>query len=82
MAYPTPRSANAELREGATDGKYRKANGPDRGGVVERTTLDERLDLEPHFYGIAEKHVKRMPDGRSVTTPGFQYVPPADPSFA
>lgn len=81
MAYPPSRSASAELREGATDGKYRKVNGPDRGGVEEMTTLFEREDLNPQWYGIAEKQVKRMPDGRSVTTPRYRHIAPADPSF-
>jgi len=33
MAYPTPRSVNAELREGMTDGAIRKPT-PNRGGFV------------------------------------------------
>lgn len=68
MAYAAPRSANRELDEGMTDGKYRKAI-MDRGGVVENCTYESRRDLTDGWYGIHEAQIKRTPDGIDVRTP-------------
>lgn len=80
MAYAQPRSANAELHEGMTDGVYRKVN-PDRGGDVEPTTYDMRRDLVDGWYGIHEQPVKMLPDGRSCRTPYGVATPPATPEY-
>ena len=74
-AYPS-RSANAELSEGMTDGKYKKVV-TDRGGVVEHTTHLERQDLHDTWYGIHEKYDKVLPDALPQATPNFVSTPPA-----
>lgn len=61
---------NAEISEGMTDGKYKKVT-PNRGGVVERGTYEERADLDDWFYGIHEKQVKVTPDGLLHATPDY-----------
>jgi hypothetical protein len=76
MATARPRSVNAELNEGATDGKYKKVI-TNRGGVVEGTTYDDRMDLADVWHGIHEAPVKVRPDGRSCSTPNFVVTPPA-----
>ncbi len=80
MAYASPRSANAELCEGSTDGKYRKIV-MDRGGVVEDTTYRARCDLTDGWYGLHEAAVKVTPDNKLVHT--MDYVPTAhaDPGY-
>jgi hypothetical protein len=76
MAQARPRSANAELREGMTDGKYKKVI-TDRGGVVEATTYTDRQDLADVWHGIHEAPVKVRPDGLPTQTPNFVATPPA-----
>lgn len=52
MAVNSSRSMNADLREGATDGKYRKAR-PNTGvvpGMGDEIVQQERATLHP-FYG-------------------------------
>jgi hypothetical protein len=78
MAYPRTRSVNAELDEGATDGKYRKVV-MDRGGVVEPATYDSRRHLSDTWHGIHEQGVKIRPDGRACATPYAVATPCADP---
>ena len=78
MAYASPRSANAELCEGSTDGKYRKIV-MDRGGVVEDTTYRARCDLTDGWYGIHEAPSKMTPDGMRVRTPYCVSTPGASP---
>lgn len=69
MAVNTSRSMTAELFEGATDGKYRKAY-PNRGGdLTYDETLHGRADLkrENGFGDITtEKPAgqRELPDGR------------------
>lgn len=70
------RSMNADLHEGATDGKYKKVV-RDRGGVVEGATWAERADLHDPWYGIHEKQPKISGDGVSAPTPDFVPTPPA-----
>lgn len=72
MAYPMARSMNSELAQGLIDGKYKKVIN-DRGGVVEHTTQDSRVDLHDLYYGIHETPSKELPDGRAKTNP--YYVP-------
>jgi hypothetical protein len=76
MVYPLSRSMNADLHEGATDGKYKKVI-QNRGGVVESTTYLERSDLFDAYFGIHEKAVKVSGDGVVAATPN--YVPTHEP---
>jgi len=80
MAYASPRSANAELHEGMTDGKYRKVV-MDRGGLVEPCTYDARMDLTDGFYGIHEEPLKMLPDGRHCRTPYTVHTEEASPEY-
>lgn len=78
MAVNTSRSMNAELREGLTDGSYKKVVN-NRGGVVERATYDSRNELDDVWYGIHEvelKDIKTQPGHN--TTPYFVPTAPAD----
>jgi hypothetical protein len=63
---------NNALSEGSTDGKYKKIN-PNRDGVVDPATYENRADLNNNWYGVTEKAVKVTPDGLLHATPG--YVP-------
>ena len=76
MATAPPRSVNAELSEGMTDGKYKKVV-TDRGGFVERATYLERQDLHDVWYGIHEEPEKVLPDARARHTPNFVATPVA-----
>lgn len=76
MATAPSRSANAELSEGMTDGKYKKVV-TDRGGFVEHTTYLERQDLHDVWYGIHEESDKVLPDALSQRTPNFVATPVA-----
>ena len=76
MATAVPRSANAELNEGMTDGKYKKVI-RDRGGFVEPTTHLVRKDLADIWYGIHEEPMKVLPDALHQCTPNFVATPPA-----
>lgn len=70
MSYAPPRSMNASLSEGATDGKYKKVV-YDRDGVIDPATAESRADLNDQWYGIHEKRVKVAPDGLLHATPSF-----------
>lgn len=74
--YANTRSMNADLHEGATDGKYKKVV-YDRGGVVESLTYRERDPLLDVWYGIHETRDKTAGDGVSAPTPN--YVPTYTP---
>ena len=76
MSYAPSRSANADLNEGMTDGKYKKVI-TDRGGVVERMTYLERQDLADVWHGIHEEPDKVLPDGLLQHTPNFVATPVA-----
>lgn len=76
MATAPSRSANAELSEGMTDGKYKKVV-TDRGGLVEHTTYLERQDLHDVWYGIHEEPDKVLPDALLQHTPNFVATPMA-----
>ncbi len=80
MAYAQPRSANAELDEGMTDGKYKKGI-TDRGGEVENGTWRSRADLIGGFYGIHEAPEKVTPDGLVVRTRNTVHTPCPEPEF-
>jgi hypothetical protein len=69
MAYPESRSMNADLSEGATDGKYKKVR-PDVNAVSDSTYVS-RKDLDDRYYGIHEKQVKVAPDGLLHATPDY-----------
>jgi hypothetical protein len=66
MAVNSSRSMTADLREGATDGKYRKLR-PNTGGdsLNAAVNSDERASLNPlDGYGArVEASVKILPDG-------------------
>lgn len=82
MAHATPRSMNAELNEGATDGKYKKII-VDRGGlgVTQSATTRARIDLNDVWYGRHEDEIKIRPDGQPVHTPNFVQTPPSQAGF-
>jgi len=80
MSYAKPRSCNAEVRAGATDGKYKKVIA-DRGGVVEHTFVADRLDLIDGYYGIHEAPSMVLPDGRVCSNPYAASTPKADPAY-
>ena len=71
MAYPAPRSMNADLEEGMSDGKYKKIV-MNRGGVTEgRLFYEIREPMYDMWYGIHETPEKRFPDGTRSQTPYF-----------
>ena len=76
MGSPQFRSANAELAEGLTDGKYKKVI-RNRGGVVEATTHLARADLADVWFGIHEAPGKVDPDAHYKQTPNFVPTPAA-----
>jgi hypothetical protein len=61
---------NADLNEGATDGKYTKVI-RDRGGAVDPATALARKHLHPSFYGMTEVQPKVRGDGKIVSTPNY-----------
>lgn len=77
MAYPQLRSANASLHAGMTDGAYKKS-APNRGGVVEDTTMEYRQRMSGVWHGFHEIESKVLPDGRVVTVPYYHDVTPYD----
>jgi hypothetical protein len=82
MAYAKTRSVNRELEAGATDGKYRKVIA-DRGGEVEHTFVENRMDLTSAFYGIHESPVFQVPGrpGQPCTNPYAVATPAPDPGY-
>jgi hypothetical protein len=77
MAYPATRSMNQDLKEGMTDGKYKKIV-QNRGGIVEKDVFYmSREDLNDVFYGIHEDPVKSLQDGRTDRTENFVQNKPA-----
>lgn len=74
MAYPQTRGMNNALSEGSTDGKYKKIT-PNRDGVIDPATAENRLDLDDNWFGIHEKQVKVAPDGLLHATPQFVQNP-------
>ncbi len=75
--YAQPRSMNAELAEGATDGKYKKVLSRERGGFVNPDTQTARADLYDPYYGIHEVNPKVLPDARVRSTPNYVLTPRA-----
>ena len=65
MAENMSRSMNAELAEGATDGKYKKTHGPDKAGPIDPATAANKSHLDPAHYGNVnvEAPVKILGDG-------------------
>ena len=66
MAVNTSRSMNAGLKEGATDGKYRKVRPDTEVGDIKgnEDTLDNRQSLNPFFgYGFI---TSEYPDAQKV----------------
>lgn len=81
MAYPSTRSVNRELEAGATDGRYRKVIA-DRGGEVEHTFMEGRLDLTNAFYGIHEAPSMQVPGcNRTCINPYAVSTPMPDPAY-
>lgn len=83
MAYPPLRNMNAELNEGATDGKYNKIvrdrSAPAR-HYDDETSL-QREGLNDVWYARHETPLKRRPDGKPVHTPNFTPTSPAQAGF-
>lgn len=79
MAYPPMRSRTAELATGAADGRYKQVV-KDRGGFVERATLDARASLHDMYYGIHETPDKVLPGCfATARTQNYRSTPQADP---
>lgn len=76
MAHATPRSANADLHLGATEGTYKTVVRA-RGGVVDPATQEARADLNDTWYGIHEAPLKMSGDGVLARTPNFIATSPA-----
>lgn len=74
MATNESRSLNAELAEGATDGKYKKIT-VDRGGSVSPETWESRRDLSQRDFGMQEAKDKVLPDGTVHVTPDYVATP-------
>lgn len=72
MSHAPERSRNGSLKNGMTDGSYKKLN-PDRGGFVETTTQDARANLNPTTYGYQEDMYKVEPDGTVRHASGTVY---------
>lgn len=72
MAYAPERSRNGSLKNGMTDGTYKKIN-PDRGGFVERTTELARQALNADTYAYQEYPAKEQPDGTFRRSSGNYY---------
>lgn len=70
MAVNTSRSQNAELAEGASDGKYKKIV-QDRGGVTDVETWESRRDLSNGRFDITEARNKVLGDGSIHVTPDY-----------
>lgn len=69
MAVNQTRSMNADLVEGATDGKYvKRQTGPDRGGVADPLTKINRAQLQAgqNWGEGKEAALKVAPDGTVV----------------
>lgn len=81
MVHPgiPQRSMNAELREGQTDGGYKKVV-QNRGGNVDRATQESREPLDDVWYGIHERPVKYMP-GHFMDDRTPNYTPTAEPDM-
>lgn len=83
MAYPPLRNMNAELNQGAIDGKYntlvRDRSAP--AGYADDETTQQREDLNDVWYARHESPLKRRPDGKVVHTPYFVPTPPAQAGF-
>lgn len=65
MAYPPLRSMNASLKEGATDGKYKKirmdAECSTAVDASKNLTYETREHLSLPYYGVGEKAVLEVP---------------------
>lgn len=79
MAHAPMRSMNAELRSGASDGRYKKVV-QGRGGFPETATYDNREDLHDIYFGIHEQEEKELPGFCApVRTQAYRSTPKADP---
>lgn len=68
MATNESRSMTQDLNEGLTDGKYKKVDSRERGGVVDAATHISRMHLNDLWYGInTESRTKVRPDGKVVS---------------
>lgn len=66
MAYPQFRSCNADLKEGMTDGGFKKANM--NWCTEDMLTAQIRKQMAGVWHGFNETNPKITPDGRSVST--------------
>lgn len=71
MAYPTAISCNRSLEAGVTDGAWKKY-ASNRGGVVERSSMEVRRQTCGIWHGFAEASKKVMPNGEIVNTLYFE----------
>lgn len=76
MAYPKLRSMNASLREGSTDGRYKKVRPDTECSITDdlhkNLTYDFREDLSIQYYGIGEKRNQVVPGyGREMEMPDY-----------
>lgn len=62
MALPPLRSMNGELTEGMSDGTQKKVT-RDRGGFVEQTTPEIRMELNDRLLNIEPDSYSHSPDG-------------------
>lgn len=71
---------NADLNEGATDGKYKKVV-MDR-GLASPDTYNDRRELSDAWHGIHETPAKVNPgSGRAVRTPNYVQTQKAETDF-
>jgi len=77
MAYPQLRSMNASLEAGITDGTWKKA-APNRGGVVEETTMEYRRRMSGVWHGFHESQDKVLPTRGVKQTSYYFDVTPYD----
>lgn len=75
MAYPLLRSMNAELIEGATDGKYKKLR-PDTTEYAPNTeaTYNTRRVLSLPYYGYGEPRMVEVPGKESYVLKPTQHT--------
>lgn len=68
MAYPPRRSCNDGLKEGMTDGSWKKFD-MNRGGTVEPITAHLRTHMDGTWHGFCEDSHFMLPDTRSFVNP-------------
>ena len=72
-----PRSCNSDLKEGMTDGTFKKAV-MNRGGFPENITAEVRQQMSGVWHGFREDSSMILPDGRTFHDPHYQDITPVD----